>query len=198
MNRLYKMLIYFGICLFLGFLLTRQFYLNKKIQEISQPEAGNSIALVVTEYFKTNSRLRKQIDQLTTQKEKLIDSAASSQASNEILQDNLQNYKIISGITKVEGKGIEIIFYDKVDSTQIIDIINAIKNIGAEAIAVNNRRLGPKSYIESGMFNPPTSLQAIGNPDLLKDSLVRPGGIIDQFGTGEVEKKDNILLQAIQ
>ncbi len=197
MSRFYKILIYFGICLFLGFLLTRQFYLNKQIQEISQPEVGNSIALVVTEYFKTNSRLRKQIDQLQMQREKLLESATSSQESNEILQENLQNYKIISGSTAVEGEGIEIVFYDKVDSTQIIDIINAIKNIGAEAIAVNNRRLGPKSYVESGIFQPPTSIEAIGNPNLLKESLVRPGGIIDQYGTGTVEKKEKIYLQPI-
>ena len=198
MSKVVKTIIYFIICLFLGFLLTRQFYLNRQIQQINQLETGNSIALEVTEFIKTNNKLRKQINQLIEQKDKLEKSAASSQAANEILQENLQIYKIILGLTNTQGQGVEIIFDAKVSSTQVIDLINAVKNIGAEAITVNNRRFGPKSFVESGLFYPPTSVQIIGNAEMLKDSLIRPGGIIDQIGAGQVEKKDDIILQSVQ
>lgn len=188
----------FIVCLLFGFLLSKQFFLQKEVSKISQPEIGNSIALEVTELIKTNSKSRKQIDIFTEQKTKLEKSAESSQESNETLQENLQIYKIILGLTDVQGPGIEITFNEKIDSTQVIDLINAVKNIGSEAITINNRRYGPRSFIESGIFYPPTNIQVIGNADILEDSLIRPGGIIEQIGTGKVEKKEIIYLKSIQ
>ncbi|MHA1381972.1 MAG: DUF881 domain-containing protein [Candidatus Helarchaeota archaeon] len=185
------------VCIILGFLLPTQFYLYQKVIKISKPEVSNSTALEVAEFIKTNKKLRKQIDNLEDQNEKLKKSKTSSIVSNQTIQENIKNYKLILGITDVEGRGVEITFNDKVDSTQIIDLINAVKNIGAEAISINNRRFGTKSFVENGIFNPPTTIQVIGNPDILKNSLVRSGGIIDQIGIGNVEKKEKIYIQSL-
>lgn len=198
MNFINKTIIFSVICAVLGFLAIRQFYLQEQVKKFTQPETGNSLALEVAEFIKTNDKLRKQVGKLTDQKSKMDQSTANSIVSNETLQENLQNYKIILGLADVEGPGIEITFNDKIDSTQLVDLINAIKNIGADAIAVNNRRFGPRSFVETAVLYPPTSVQIIGNAELLKDSLVRSGGIIEQIGVGYVEKKDKIYLKAIQ
>lgn len=185
------------VCLILGFIIVRQFYLHKQVTQVSQPESGNSMALEVTELIKTNDTLRKEINKLTENKNKLNESTNSSQKAYEVLQEDINTYNIILGLTSVEGPGAEITFDDKLDSTQVVDLINAIKNIGAEAISINNRRLSPNTTLEQGIFYPPTTIQVIGDVDILKDSLVRPGGIIEQIGTGSVEKKDKLLLKSI-
>lgn len=186
-----------GVCLVLGFIIVRQFYLQRQVKTVSEPETGNSIAVEVAELTKTNDKLRKEIDKLNSNLAKLEESASSSQKASDALQENLKIYKIDLGVTNVTGSGVEIYFSDKVDSTQVVDLVNALKNIGAEAISINDRRLGPKTSIESGLFYPPTTISAIGNADLLKESLTRPGGIMDQIGSGKVEKKDNLYLKPI-
>lgn len=186
-----------SICLVLGFIVVRQFYLQQKVNKVSQPEEGNAIAMEVAELIKNNDELQAEIDDLTGQKDILFSSAANQQAANETIEKNLDKYRIILGQTKVEGTGVEIIFDDKVDSTQIIDLINALKNIGAEAIAINHQRLNQKSSVEDGIFYPPSRVEAIGDANVLEEALKRKGGIVEQIGTGTVQKHDRIILPAL-
>lgn len=187
----------FIISIILGIIIVRQFYSQKKVREVSEPETGNSMALEVAELIKTNTKMRKEISQLNDNLTKLNESTSNSQKASETINENLNVYQIILGVTDVQGPGVTITFHDKMESTQIIDLINAIKNIGAEALSINDRRLGPMTSIEEGVLYPPVTVNVIGNPDLLKDSLVRPGGIIEQIGTGSVEKKDTLYIKAI-
>lgn len=190
-----KMMIFF-ISILLGFILIQQFYLHIKVSSISQPEVGNSLALEVAELIKNTEKLSKDNNRLGQQLDKLTASAINTQTANDTLKENLNNYKIILGLTDIDGVGVTITFNQELDSTQVIDLINTIKNIGAEAIAINNKRITPTSSIDNGIYYPPTQVQIIGNPDILKDSLSRAGGMVDQIGFGDIEKKDQIFLKA--
>lgn len=183
-------------CLLLGYILVRQFYLQQEVIQVSQPDTGNSLALEVAELIKTDSKLRKEIDKLSEQLDKLSKSTADSKVVNETLKENQETYQIVLGLTKVKGDGVVITFEEKIDSTQLVDLVNAIKNIGAEAISINNNRFGPYTSIKSGTFYPPTVIQVIGNQELLQESLIRPGGIIEQIGVGKVEKRNGLELKS--
>src|SRR3990167_1014652 len=184
------------ICLTLGFFIIQQFYLHKKITKTIQPENENNLALEVSELIKTNTLLQAEIEELNSQHEKLSRSAADAKSANETIEENLKKYKIILGLGEISGEGVEIVFENKVNSTQLIDLINAIKNIGVEAMQVNNERITHSTSICGGLFNPPTIVKAIGNKNILYESLVRPGGILEQIGAGNVSKKDNIVIKA--
>lgn len=196
MFRKKDLLIITGICLILGFAAASQFYLHQKVTKVSQPEEGNALAIEVAEMIKTNEELKKEVDDLSLQKNNLSSSAANQQVAGETLEKNLDKYRIILGQTKVEGSGVEIIFADKIDSTQVVDLINALKNIGAEAITVNHQRIKLKSSVEDGIFYPPTKIEAIGDATVLEEALKRKGGIIEQIGTGTVQKQERIILPA--
>lgn len=185
------------ISIILGIIIVRQFYSQKKVREVSEPEAGNSMALEVAELIKTNAKMRKEISQLNDNLTKLNESTSNSQKANETINENLNVYQIILGLTNIQGPGVAIIFNNKMESTQIVDLVNAIKNIGAEAISINDKRLGPRTSIEEKVLYPPVKVSVIGDANLLHDSLVRPGGIIEQIGAGNVEKNDNIYIKAI-
>lgn len=182
------------ICLILGFIVVRQFHLQKKITRLTQPEEGSAMALEVAELIKTNDKLRKEVEDLNEQYNKLSSSAKDQEAAIETVEKNLEKYQIILGQSRVEGPGVTIIFEDRLDSAQMIDLINALKNIGVEAIAVNHQRFRPRTSIEEGIFYPTTKVEAIGNRDLLEEALTRKGGIIEQIGTGKVQKQERLIL----
>lgn len=189
-------LILIGIIgIILGFFVSQQFHLHEKISKTIQPENENNLALEVSELIKTNEELSQEVKDLTNEHETLSQSAADAETANTTLEDNLKKYNIILGLSDVQGEGVEISFDSKINSTQLIDLLNAIKNIGADAIIVNNQRITPNTYINSGFFNPPVTIKAIGDKNLLYESLVRPGGIIEQIGFGKVDKKDNLVIE---
>ncbi len=187
-----------AVGLIFAFIAVRQIYWNQNATKITQPEEANALAMEVASLIKTNSDLRQEVDDLSEQYNKLSASLGDKQLANETLEKSLNQYSIILGTTKVKGQGVEIIFKDKISSTQMIDLINALKNMGAEAIAVKNQRLVPNSFVDPGIFNPPTTVQAIGAKDVLEEALNRKGGILNQIGSGVVSKQDSLTLPAGQ
>lgn len=184
--------------LIFAFIAVRQIYWNENSNKLTQPEQANALAMEVAELIKTNTDLRQEVDTLSTQYNQLSASLDDKQLANETLEKSLNQYRIILGTTKVQGEGVEITFKDKISSTQMIDLINALKNMGAEAIAIKNQRLVPNSFVDPGLFNPPTVVQVIGAKDVLEEALNCKGGILNQIGSGVVSKQDSLILPAGQ
>lgn len=180
----------------LGFFVIQQLYLHDRIAKTIQPENENNLALEVSELIKNNTALAQEVDDLTVQHNKLTQSAADAKTANQTLEENLVKYKTMLGIGAVSGEGVEISFDNKLSSTQLVDLINAIKNIGAEAIQINDQRVTPNTSISDGFFNPPSKIKVIGSKELLYESLVRSGGILEQIGFGAVVKSDNLEIKA--
>jgi uncharacterized protein YlxW (UPF0749 family) len=183
------------IGIILGFIISQQFHLHERISKTIQPGNENNLALEVSELIKTNEELAQEVSDLAKEHETLSRSATDAETANTALEENLKKYNIILGMSDVQGEGVEINFDSKINSTQLIDLLNAIKNIGADAIIVNDQRITPNTFINSGFFNPPTTIKVIGNKNLLYESLIRPGGIIEQIGYGNVNKKDDITIE---
>lgn len=183
------------IALVLGIFVVRQFFLNKKIHEISQPKVGEALAYEVAELIKNNTESREQIVKLQEQVNKLRKSSSDLKTAKETLDEKSNIYKIILGFSSVKGTGVIISFDKKIHSTQLVDLMNALKNIGVEAVSLNGQRITPTSSIDYGTFNPPVIIKAIGDKDLLESSLIRAGGIISQIGIGEVEKNDVVVIK---
>lgn len=185
------------IALILGVLIVRQFYLQKRLSKISHPQVGEALAYQVAELIKGNTESRVQIAKLQEQYDKMQKSSTDLQSAKETLDEKNKTYEIILGKAKTEGPGVAITFNDKIHSTQLVDLLNALKNIGVEAISINSQRITPASSITEGLFNPPVVIQAIGDKNLLADSLTRPGGIVSQIGFGDVSEKDIIKMDAM-
>lgn len=182
------------IGLVLGFFIAQQFYLHERITKTVVTDNENNLALEVSELIKTNKELEKERDELSVQHQKLSQSALDAETAKTTLEENLMKYEIILGVEKISGEGVEITFDSKLHSTQIVDLINAIKNIGAEAIELNGNRITINYYIVPGFWEPQTKVKVIGDKNLLYESLKRTGGILDQIGFGNVEKKDSLVI----
>lgn len=197
MNQKKNIILVIIIAIVLGVLMVRQFYLQKKITQAKQPDTGEALAYQVAELIKGNDTSREQLQKLQTQFDNLQKSSSDLKTVKETLDEKNNTYSVILGTAKTNGSGVVINFDQKIASTQIVDLINALKNIGVDVISLNGKRITPTSSIVSGIFDPPIIVKAISDNNLLAESLTRPGGIISEIGFGDLQKKDNIEIDAI-
>lgn len=161
--------------------------------------------------------LRQQITQLET--------ALGEQSSQaQVLNEQLQDLKVLAGLAEVEGPGIEIVLKDSelrpsdpillpeyvIHEVDILRVVNELFMSGAEAIAVGRQRVvattyyrceGPIVNVKGVPTSSPVVIQAIGDPDTLHGALVMPGRVIDSIRANDpnmaiVRKLDRIVLPA--
>lgn len=186
-----------AVSLILGIIITKQFFISQKIKAKVTPASNESLAYEVSELFKNCEKLTIEENRLKTEVEKLNKSSKDNKEIDDALSKKIHDYRIISGKVAVSGPGIKITFDKKIASTQVVDLLNALKNIGVDAVSVNGSRINMTSSIAEGTFYPPLVVEAIGDKELLYNSLERPGGIIDQIGYGYIEQIDQLKLPSL-
>lgn len=143
------------------------------------------------------------LDELTTREDDLsreirrLDSLASElRIGNEDavisdLEKRETALKVLSGTVGVAGPGVEITIADpgiNVGAIIFFDLINELRDAGAEAISVNDARVVANtgiSEITGGLqigertVLPSYRVKVIGNPSTITTALKIPGGIFD-------------------
>lgn len=116
------------------------------------------------------------------------------------LVDDLEKYRMWSGVIDVEGPGVIITIKDPiVDQYQedysiitnnyelLLGLVNRLKEAGAEAISINEQRISNNTEISLAGLNiningaataPPYYVKAIGNPQTLDGAINLRGGIV--------------------
>ena len=171
-----------------------------------------------------NEILLKEVESKEEELNKLRDKASKNSIKFEEKKNILNENKKKLGYTKISGKGIIIKLRDGNDSknnikqdisqlivhdSDIISIVNILRNAGAEAISVNDQRIvttspisciGTVIKINEEKVGSPYMISAIGNQEYLESALTMPGGIIElleQYGIDiSVEKGNNIEIPA--
>ena len=118
--------------------------------------------------------------------------AAGAQGSSalDVSREELRRIRAYSGLAPVEGQGIVVHVNGALDAIALNDLVNELRNAGAEALAVDETRLTARSVVVEGPRNLEIdgvpiartfTLGAIGDPDGLVAALQRPGGIVAQL-----------------
>ena len=183
----------------IGVIVIQQIYLHRKIKVITQPDETSALGFQISQLIKTNDKLQTEIFQLNQEKEKMVQVVEERWTASENISETKTKYSIIAGTSFVEGKGVKISVADKLEMVQIVDLINALRNIGAEAISINNKRIGLRTGISSNFFEAPYKILIIGDPAVLYNALTRPGGIIAQIDEEmQVEKVNSIIISPLE
>ena len=95
-----------------------------------------------------------------------------------------------------------------VHDMDILNIVNELKNAGAEAISINGERItnmtsitcaGNVAQINGEKVGAPFVIKAIGNADILYEALSRPWGYIDILNSSgivtDLKKSNNITIK---
>ena len=107
------------------------------------------------------------------------------------LTDDLARIRAWSGLTPVTGQGIAITVRGSVGGDGIDDLLNELRNAGAEAISVDGVRIvsgvvvaGAPGALSVGnqALGDAFEIRAIGSPQILTGTLTRTGGVIAQIG----------------
>lgn len=154
--------------------------------------------------------------------ESLREQSASNGENSTHLTTALSEYNTLLGYSELKGPGIKIVLDDGeslfngglvtdyiVHDGDILQVVNALKNAGADAISVNGQRIvsntsitciGNVVKINGEKVGAPFEINAIGTPSLLYGSLTMPGGYISLLKDAgvkvEIEQvdKDSIII----
>lgn len=207
--------IIFGIlCLILSFAITVQLKVtNTSESTSSKTKAIDKLKDEVIILNDENNKLTNKLQNTTDDLAKIRDEAAENDSSSMEKSKLIKKYIAVAGYTDVSGEGISIKYIPTQDqytadiAKDLRDIVNELKNAGIEAISINGQRLINKSSIEmvknkieinNVEITAPYIIDVIGNSEIINNSLIRPGGIIENIrNTGvkiTIELKDNIKI----
>jgi uncharacterized protein YlxW (UPF0749 family) len=114
-------------------------------------------------------------------------------------QNDIVRYDNINSAKSISGQGVIISIDDMLLIPQIVDLVNAIKNIGYESIQVNNVRLSINTNLGQFSGLPKYEIIVLGNSKLIKSALERKGGIIEQITINKnkysIEEKTNLEIR---
>lgn len=156
-------------------------------------ENDQSIVLELEKIVRTNSELKSQISELN-QKNQNYRSALTDQSKLESqIKSEMESLTILNATREVSGEGVVVEISGKVYEAQLVDLINAVKNIGCDAIAINRERINLYTPIDSNRYFQPYTIEIIGNSSLLNSALTRKGGIIEQLQSRTINVKITML-----
>lgn len=166
---------------------------------------------------------RLEISEKNLEKER--ESASKKNDSSSELERNLKIANSIIGTTDVKGKGIIITVADNksvtsesigildsisnylIHDTDLLTLVNELKNAGAEAISINRERIinstsitcdGNVILINGNKVSSPFEIKIIGSQEALLGAIQRPGGFLEELENyglvSSVKKQSNVTI----
>ena len=198
------------IALLLGFLIVTQIRSQASGTGLEDLSAQD-LTLLVANLNTRNDQLRAEVADLGNQLSSIAAAQARGDTSAGQLRADLVRVRIWSGVDATQGQGVRVVLRGPVTAVVLDDLLNELRNAGAEAIAVGGVRVVPATIaagaagslgIENTLLTDPVEVTAIGNAATITGSLTRAGGLVAQElatnpGLGiEVTPQDRILIPA--
>jgi uncharacterized protein YlxW (UPF0749 family) len=197
------------VALLIGVLAVGQLRSQARPAEISSLSAQELSALIET-LTARNRELRTGLADIREQVRQYQVSGPQSQSALQVSREDLRRITAFGGLAAVDGQGIEMDVNGDLDPIALNDLVNELRNAGAEAIAVDGVRItarsvaiqGPRALRIDGVdVGRRFTLRAIGSPDGLLSAMQRPGGIISQLklfisATIEIRQVLSVVLPA--
>lgn len=151
-------------------------------------ERPEDLTRVLADLNEEADQLARELAELRVKLARYQGSARSDELAVRDARKALADLQVLTGTVPVEGPGVVVRVADdagRVGWEALLDMIQEIRDAGAEAIAVNGRRvvastwLGPGdggAVVEGARIGPPYELEAIGPPDVIAEALDIPGG----------------------
>jgi uncharacterized protein YlxW (UPF0749 family) len=174
------------VCFILGLLLVAQFRIHRMAESSLLSASSTDQLVIISNLVENNTRLREEMEILEKQLNEY--QQAARRAVLETLVDELNKIRIINGLVEVSGTGIEVGLDGPIGVLDLQDLLNELRNAGAEALTINGERLTLYSAIASTedgritvngvTLSRPYVLQAIGDPATMETAVLRNGGLI--------------------
>ena len=186
-------------CFALALVMTMQFKIVNEtditsIENMREAELRTELANWKAKYEETNKKYLETVAKIEEYKQ----NQQSNEETEKLVNEELEQVNLILGKTDVQGNGIEVILRDtdneeigSITAANLLIIINALKQAGAEAISINDERIVNMSDIvdinnsfikvNGQRILAPYVIKAIGNQTYLESSLLGNGGYVDEL-----------------
>ena len=152
--------------------------------------SSQELTILVANHNDRNDALRGEVAALDRELSTLTTNTQRGEVSVDELRADLRRVRLYAGIDPATGPGVVITIRGPIDGTGVEDLVNELRNAGAEAMAIDAVRLVPGVVtvgaagavtVDGVPLADPFELSAIGAPNKLTGSLTRSGGIIAQL-----------------
>ncbi|MFJ4107634.1 DUF881 domain-containing protein [Oerskovia enterophila] len=174
------------LCALLGFALAVQVSQTQE-QQLSSLRQSDLVRLL-DEVTQRANELEERVATLQSTRDELKSGSGQQQAALELAQKQSESQGILSGRLPAEGPGIELSIVEPgqpLSAPKMFNILEELRNAGAEVVEVNGVRLVTSSYFEDRdggivvdgqKITSPYRWTVIGDPSTLETALEIPGG----------------------
>ncbi|MBI3751003.1 MAG: DUF881 domain-containing protein [Chloroflexi bacterium] len=154
--------------------------------------SAQELGVVVANLNAQNEQLRGEIATLERQQSDLATAKDRGESAVEQLQADLARIRAWAGLTGLVGPGITISVRGPIGADGVQDLVNELRNAGAEGIAIAGIRLVPGVVVQGGPgrlaigdvgLGDAFMIRAVGSPQILTGTLTRAGGVIALLAT---------------
>jgi len=184
----------------LGIMIVAQFRAAGRLRPVSA--TGDEQAILLSALADANSRLRAEVASLTAQEAE--HERDKGTAGLEELVAELNRVRVLNGMVEVSGPGVELLLDGPLNALDLQDVVNELRNAGAEAITLNEQRLVVNSVIavdakgqvllDAQPIARPYQFVAIGDPDTVETAVRRSGGLVSLLQ----RTYPNLIVQTVQ
>jgi len=155
-----------------------------------QGRSAQDLTTLVGNLNTQNDRLRTEVGTLQRQLSELQTDHASGATSVGQIQTDLGRIRAWAGLDPVSGRGVTLVVSGQIGAAAVDDLLNELRNAGAEAMAVEDVRVVAATTIsgvpgaldvDGFLLRDGFMIRAIGRPETLVGSLTRAGGIVAQL-----------------
>src|SRR6266540_2952602 len=133
------------VALFLGLLAVTQVRAQDVYSRSLQLETPASLTTLIAGLAERNNALRDEIVDLKFRTTTARDAISSGKGSLTEAERQVAQLRVFEGQSAVGGPGISVRIDGAFDDRALSDLVNELRNAGAEAISVNARRVGPRT-----------------------------------------------------
>ncbi len=189
MYRLRSQLAITAVALVLGLLVVVQLRTQAGGTGLAQLSAED-LTVLVANLNDRNDDLRTEASNLEGELATLKANQARGDVSVDEITADLHRVRAYAGLDGVSGPGVTISIDGPIDGPGVEELVNELRNAGAEAIGVGDARIATgvvvtgapgAAAVDGTLLGDAFELAAIGPPDKLTGSLTRSGGVIAQL-----------------
>ncbi|MDO8144795.1 MULTISPECIES: DUF881 domain-containing protein [unclassified Isoptericola] len=196
----------------LGFALVVQ--VQQSAQDPLSSARQDDLVRLLDEVTQRSEQLGDEVRELTETRDELASGSGQAQAALELAEERATSEGILSGRLPAVGPGLEIVISDPdrvLAASKMFNMLEELRNAGAEVIAVNDVRLVTSTWFLDGasgiivddqLIEPPYRWQVIGDPATLTPALEIPGGALaavrNDGADARTEERDEVLIDAVR
>lgn len=200
------------LCLALGFALAVQVgqSTGDQLSSLRQDE----LVRLLDEVTQRADQLDAEVADLERIRNELRSEGGRDQAARDLARQRAEQEGILSGRLPARGPGVQIQVSDgdrPLEAQVLFNLLEELRNAGAEAIQVNGMRVITTSYfVDSGgavvldgtAISSPYEWTAIGDPETIDRALEIPGGALPRIreagGTATTTVSDQVSVDAVR